>query len=286
MKAFLLILALFYCASRASAQTSIPITIGKNGHILVKAKINGVEGNFILDTGAGLHVVSNRFYQKVRHHVLDSGHFTAFRHTGERLDGAIYKFDEVSLAPLSHINAWVGVYAGFDEMGFDGLISCKLVEDDILTVDVNNKQLIVETAETVKSKIKTTIPLLIHADRDRLLDVFIETRIDSTYSALMEFDTGAGYSPILVHGRYMAYTGTDTTSLQMRQTGTGFGKTEKTFFDATKKVHIGVPGTSEGGYPNIIFKPSLIYDGLTSHIIFADKTWTLDIANRKLYLLK
>ncbi len=286
MKKLLFVLILFHFVALANAQKTIPVTISKNGHILVKAKINNVEGNFILDTGAGLHVISNRFYQKVRQHVLDSSYFTAFRHTGERLDGMLYQFKDVSLPPLSHENAWVGVYAGFDEMGFDGLISCKLIEDDIVTVDVKNKQLIVESAATVEPKIKATIPLFIHSDRGRTLDVFIKTQIDSTHSAIMEFDTGAGYSPILIHARYIAYTGTDTTTLDIRQRGTGFGKTEKTYFDRTKKVHISVPGTTEGGYPNIIFKPSLIYDGLTSHIIFGDKSWTIDIANRKLYLLE
>ena len=102
----------------------------------------------------------------------------------------------------------------------------------------------------------------------------------------MEFDTGAGYSPLYIHARYMSYTGTDTTKLEIRQSGTGFGTTEKTYLDRTKRVHISVPGTAEGGYPNIVFKPSLIYDGLTSYIIFGDKPWTLDIARRRLYLVR
>jgi hypothetical protein len=274
-----------YCAS-VMAQTSIPITVSKNGHILVTAKVNDVEGNFIFDTGAGLHVISNRFYQKVRHLVLDSGYFTAFRHTGERLDGMMYRFKEVSLSPLSHSNPWVGVYAGFDEMGFDGLISSKLIEDDIVTVDVRNKQIIVESRASIERKIEAAIPLFIHDDRGVSLDVFIETRIDSTHRALMEFDTGAGYSPLYIHARYMGYTGTDTTKLEIRQSGTGFGNTERTYFDRTKKIHISVPNTSEGGYPNIVFKPSLIYDGLTSYIIFGDKPWTLDIPRRQLYLVR
>jgi hypothetical protein len=286
MKIFIVFLSLIYWGPIALAQTSIPITVSKNGHLMVKAKVNDIEGNFILDTGAGLHVISKRFYDKVKHHVIDSGRFTAFRHTGERLDGMIYQFKEVSLLPLSDSNAWVGVYAGFDEMGFDGLVSCKLIEDDIVTVDVRNKYLTVETRASIEAKIKSSIPLFVHDDRGRSLDVFIETRIDSIHRALLEFDTGAGYSPLSIHARYMAYTGTDTTALEIRQSGTGFGKTEKTYFDRTKKVHLSVPGTTEGGYPNIVFKPSLIYDGLTSHIIFGDKPWTLDIARRRLYLLE
>lgn len=286
MKIIFLALSLFVSVLVLEAQTAIPVSISKNGHILVKAKINNVEGSFILDTGAGLHVMSNRFYQKVKHQVLDSGRFTAFRHTGERLDLKTYQFEQVSLNPMSQSNAWVGVYPGFDEMGFDGLISCKLFENDLLTIDVKNSQLIVESRQSLAKKIQHTLPLILHDNRGLALDIFIEMVVDSTHRAVMEFDTGAGYSPVNLHSRYIALANADTTAMEIRMSQTGFGTTVKTYFDKTKKVHTQVQGATEGGYPNIMFKPSLIYDGAISHVIFGDTPWTLDIANRKLYLLK
>lgn len=286
MKIIFLALSLFVSVLVLKAQTAIPVSISKNGHILVKAKINNVEGSFILDTGAGLHVMSNRFYQKVKHQVLDSGRFTAFRHTGERLDLKTYQFEQVSLNPMSQSNAWVGVYPGFDEMGFDGLISCKLFENDLLTIDVKNSQLIVESRQSLPKKIQHTLPLILHDNRGLALDIFIEMVVDSTHRAVMEFDTGAGYSPVNLHSRYIALANADTTAMEIRMSQTGFGTTVKTYFDKTKKVHTQVQGATEGGYPNIMFKPSLIYDGAISHVIFGDTPWTLDIANRKLYLLK
>jgi hypothetical protein len=265
-------------------QKTIPIEISKNGHIMVKASINGVEGNFIFDTGAGLHVISGKFFQKISSQKRDSSYFTGFRHTGERLDGPMYLFEEVSLGSLTQANPWVGVYPGFDAMGFDGLISCKLIEDDIITVDPKGRQIIVESKESIVNRKKKEIPLLIHEDRDRLLDFFINVRINDTFDAIMEFDTGAGYSPLLLHSRYMHYAGLDTTAMEIRSAGTGFGTMEKIYFDKTKKVYIHVPGTDAGGKPNVIFKPSLIYDGLTSYIIFGDSPWTLDLASRRMYI--
>lgn len=281
MRSLLIILCILV-PSLLSAQTVIPVNVGRNGHILVKAKIGGVEGNFIFDTAAGLHVVSGKFYQKIKNLVQDSSYFTAFRHTGERLDGPIYLVDKVSLGPVIQHNAWVGVYAGFDDQGFDGLISCKLIEHQPLTVDIKNKQLIVETPGGLSSGKGNILPVLLHSDRNRTLDLFIKVKVGHKYDAVMEFDTGAGYSPLLLHSRYMKYAALDTTQMEVRQSGTGFGKTEKTYFDKTKKLHLFVPEINDGGYPNIVFKPSLIYDGLTSHLIFGDRVWTLDIPNERI----
>lgn len=264
------------------AQSVIPMQVGKNGHLLVSGEISGVQGQFIFDTAAGLHVVSGKFFQKIKRHVRDSSYTTAFRHTGERLDGPVYFFDSVTLGSIKQNAAWVGVYEGFDEQGFDGLISAKLIEHQPVTVDVKKMQIIAESSESLEGRSGAVLPLLLHADRNRSLDVFIKVKIDNRYDAILEFDTGAGYSPLLLHTRYIGYAALDTTVMEIRQSGTGFCDVEKTFFDKTKRLHLSVPETGDGGYPNIIFKPSLIYDGLTSHIIFGEKTWTIDIPNQRM----
>ena len=264
------------------AQRVIPVEVGQNGHIVVKASINAVEGTFIFDTGAGLHVVSKRFFQRIKEQVQDSSHFTVFRHTGERLDGPMYLFDNISLGPIQQTNAWVGIYAGFDEQGFDGLVSCKLIENQPLTFDVSNKQLIVESPGSLRSRRRDSVPVLLHTDRNHSLDFFIRVKIDQQYDALLEFDTGAGYSPVLLHSRYMKYAALDTSRMEVRNSSTGFGESETAYLDKTKKLHVFLPEIGDGGYPDIIFKPSLIYDGLTSHVIFGDKVWTIDIPNKRI----
>jgi hypothetical protein len=176
----------------------------------------------------------------------------------------------------------VGVYAGFDNQGFDGLISLKLIENQPLTVDIKNKQLIIESASSLAAKKGTEIPLLLHADRNRTLDIFMKVQIGKKYPAWVEFDTGAGYSPLLLHSRFIKYANLDTARMEIRQAGTGFGKTEKIYFDKSKQLHMHVTELNDGGYPNIVFKPTLIYDGLTSHVIFGDRSWTIDLPNQRL----
>lgn len=269
-------------ASVSYCQEIIPMEVTRSGHLMVKAKISGVEGNFIFDTAGGLHIVSSSFYKRIKAFSKDSSYLTAFRHTGERIDGPIYRFEKVAMGSIEQNNSWVGVYSGFDNQGFDGLISAKLIENQPLTVDIKNKQLIVETPKSVASRQGNIIPIVLHENRNRSLDIFFNLKVDGKYDALVEFDTGAGYSPVLLHSRYMQWSKLDTTQMEIRQSGTGFGKTEKTYFDKNKKLHILLPDTKVGGNPAIIFKSSLIYDGLVSHVILGEKIWTLDIPNRRM----
>src|SRR5690606_22184391 len=91
-----LLLLAFYCtclclaAFGQSAKTAIPFQLLESGHILVKAKVDGVEGNFLFDTGAGLTVLTKTFFDKLPHSEKKDGGFTAFRATGERLDANLY----------------------------------------------------------------------------------------------------------------------------------------------------------------------------------------------------
>lgn len=277
---FTLVLTATFCIVKG--QTILPIEISKSGHLYVKAKINGVEGNFIFDTAGGLHVVSNQFYQKIKSFGSDSSYFTAFRHTGERLDLPVHQVSKVSLGTIEQENAWVGVYAGFDKMGFDGLISLKLIEHQPITIDTKNKQFIIETTQSLSAKRGQEVPLLFHEDRDRSLDVFIKAKVGDNQIAFLEFDTGAGYSPILLNSRYIKYTNLDTTKMEISQAGTGFGKTEKIYLDKSKQLHLLLPDLNIGGNPNFVFKSSLIYDGLASHVIFEGKSWTIDLPNKRI----
>lgn len=57
---------------------------------MVKAKINGVEGNFIFDTGAGLTLITKAFSDKIGKLHKQDGSFTGFRATGEKLTADLY----------------------------------------------------------------------------------------------------------------------------------------------------------------------------------------------------
>jgi len=45
-----------------TGKDEIPFELLPSGHILVKAKIDSVEGSFIFDTGAGITVFTKKFF--------------------------------------------------------------------------------------------------------------------------------------------------------------------------------------------------------------------------------
>ncbi len=104
-----------------------PLPVLPSGHILLKARIEGVEGNFIFDTGAGLTVFTKTFFDKLKSVKKEDGGYTGFRATGERLDIDLYEVRDFEFGPLkkpveevSFLDANLG--------GIDGIIAIKLLE--------------------------------------------------------------------------------------------------------------------------------------------------------------
>ena len=89
-KIFFLLIGLLCINAIAYAQSSIPFTISAQGHILVKATINGVEGNFIFDTGAGLTVITKTFASRINGLTKEDGGLTLVRATGEKMTVDLY----------------------------------------------------------------------------------------------------------------------------------------------------------------------------------------------------
>ena len=86
------------------AQEKIPIEILKSGHIILKAKINAIEGNFIFDTGAGITVLTKKFSNKLHNIEKQDGVLTAFRATGERQDVDLYTVNDFRIGNLVEKN--------------------------------------------------------------------------------------------------------------------------------------------------------------------------------------
>lgn len=91
------IILLFLSSLTLQAQQTILLELLKSGHILIKAQVNEVEGNFILDTGGGSTVITESFSSKVNGLVKQDSGYTGFHATGERIDADLYTAKEVSI---------------------------------------------------------------------------------------------------------------------------------------------------------------------------------------------
>lgn len=260
---FLLLSSVFF------SQEIIPIKINDYGLIFIEAKINNQTGSFILDTGGGAYVISQKFYDKIKSNVIEDGAYTGFRHNGERLDLRVYKAKSISVGGLVQADPFIGVYPALDEYGIEGLVSLKLFEENAFTIDFVNKQVIIETEESLSqiAKIAETLPILFDIERDKVLDMFVTLCINDTVSLQAEFDTGSGYDTFFLNKYY-------AEKLDLQLDSLNHGKVEKLALcgkDLLIKEN-----------KNITVKDDLIYEGLIGSGIFRDKKLTIDIPNKRI----
>ena len=85
MKPNNLLTSLFILITTLSIQSQeYPIHVIEEGQIIVQVTLNdSINGSFILDTGAGIHVLSGKIYEKIKGTTHESGFITGFRHDGE-----------------------------------------------------------------------------------------------------------------------------------------------------------------------------------------------------------
>ena len=123
-----------FITSFSFAQENIPIKILESGHIILDAKINGVEGNFIFDTGAGITVLTKKFSQKLNNVEKQDGTFTAFRATGERINLDLYRVNGLSIGKFVEKKPIVTIIDA-NLLNCDGIISLIPFEKQPFTVD-------------------------------------------------------------------------------------------------------------------------------------------------------
>ncbi|MDN3595202.1 retropepsin-like aspartic protease [Zunongwangia endophytica] len=68
---------------------------------MIKATVNGVSGNFVFDTGAGLNLLTKDFADKIDN--LDKTHhfYTGHRATGEAITTDLYQSDILEIGDFS-----------------------------------------------------------------------------------------------------------------------------------------------------------------------------------------
>lgn len=90
--------------SQSPAHQEIPFEPLPSGHMLVKAKVAGVEGRFIFDTDGGITAFTKPFLTKLPNTTAEDGGFT----------------------------------------GIDGILSLKLLETQPFTIDLPGKMMLVQ----------------------------------------------------------------------------------------------------------------------------------------------
>ncbi len=88
----------------------LPFELTEDGHTMIKATINGMEGNFIFDTGAGLNMLTKTFADSVRNLEKTDGFYTGHRATGEEVQLDIWKADHFAINQYKLKDEFFSVY--------------------------------------------------------------------------------------------------------------------------------------------------------------------------------
>lgn len=287
----LTILTLASTTRYGKAQSAIPMTITDGGHTLIKATINGVEGNFIFDTGAGLTLLTQKFASKVKGIQKQDGQYTAFRATGEKLAIDLFTVPSLTVGPLTQKNTTAAILDA-NLGGIDGLISLMTFRTQPCTVDYAASTLIFENAVSLKKKqaTGTVIPLQLEDGRGIVLDIFTYLRVNDKLTLQFLVDSGAGKNVLHINSKYLGdlnVNASDTTNVKITRSKSEFNPNIETL-----KYRTTIPVISVSKHPEIDFKKpgvsfidGLIYDGTTSLNWFGDRL-TIDLSQKVMIINK
>ncbi len=264
----------------------IPLTILDGGHIIVSLKVNDtIPANFILDTGAGVTVMSSSFFNKISSTAKEIGFFTGFRHDGDRLDGELYSINSIELGGFEQTNIIGAVYPPLDEYGIEGLLSMTFFRKKAFTIDYQNQKLrLLSKAEVddIASNYKS-VPISLHQKGDASLDISIPVCVDNKITVNAEFDTGSGHELFLLNPYYMNHLGLDSTRVPSNTYTTPIQK--RRLKDYSSPLELTICNSNQPAVSKtVLFREGLIYEALIGSGLFKDKSITIDIPGRRFFV--
>lgn len=269
------------------AGKDIPFELLPSGHILVKASVSGIEGNFIFDTGAGMTVFTKTFFGKLPRTIPEDGGYTAFRATGERLDVDLFYVEAIELGSLKKTHEEVS-YIDADLGGIDGILSLKLVEGQPFTIDFTRKRIRLETPQSLSPLRKTArrLPVQMEQSRNKSLTLFAYFRINDTLNLQLALDSGAGKDVFRLNAKYIKRLGVDTEDTARVKKIEKRSEFNDAFISTIYTTRLrklsaaDAPSVATSGFP-VQFVDGLIYDGII-WINWLGSKITFDLAENQL----
>ena len=266
-------------------QQTIPMAVGNAGHMMVSVSINDTVGTFILDTGAGIHVVTPRFLRRISPRPIHAGFFTGFRHDGDRLDTELFQAKSLNIGGQVQVDPVVGLYPPLEQWGIDGLVSMKFFEERAFTIECARKQIRFESDSSLAAieDRAELIHMVLHADRGVMLDLFVRLIVQDSIQILAEFDTGAGFETVLIHPLYLGRLGIDSAQVSAEMKSGQLGvATRMTVRAPVSSLEFAGSTATRATHVPVVFKEGLIYEGLIGSESFREKRLTIDIPNRRM----
>tara|TARA_R110002051_G_scaffold181774_1_gene251246 strand:+ start:14196 stop:15074 length:879 start_codon:yes stop_codon:yes gene_type:complete len=287
MKIKYFLIVLFITINNTLYSQEYPITITEEGHIFIEVTLNkNTKANFILDTGAGAIILSQKTFNKIKDSAKKAGFFKGFRFDGDRIDSELYKISSLSVGNEKLTDVITGVYPPLDQYGVDGLLSLKFFENKPFTIDFKNKTISFLTRKQVKvlAKQNTNIPIMLEIHRNISLDMFIPLQINNKVLVNALLDTGSGFGALFVNQEFIK-----PLSLNPKEgkeaiyTNPISGKKLKDCVFPVESVKLlNTNIKTKNTYNKIIFREGIIYEALIGSKLFKDAKITIEIQNKNM----
>lgn len=290
MKKLILFLCISFCLNsfgqnKISKTITIPFTLLESGHILVKAKINNLEGNFIFDTGAGLNLMTKQFADKIENLKKTDGFYTGHRATGEQIIADLWDTENFEIGTLK-VNHEKFTIIDLD-FPVDGLISLLPFRHIPITIDYKNKILTLETDKSLQQLIKTgaSIPIQISDDLEKTLGIATYVRLNDKLTVQMNLDSGAGFNIFRFNSRYMKPLAIDSSQVKTKYQKSDFKPTEGNtyYFTTLSKINTQTNDKIKATDFNATFIDGLIYEAIGSINWLGNKI-TIDIQKKNMII--
>ena len=271
--------------NKASKTITIPFELLGSGHILIKAKVNNIEGSFIFDTGAGLNLLTKKFADKVTNLKKTDGFYTGHRATGEAIDCDLWDSETLEIGTFTSKNQ---KFTTIDmDFPVDGLISLLPFRESPITIDYKNKVLVLETDKSLKelAKTGTSFPIQISDDAEKTLGISTYVKVNDKLTLQMNLDSGAGFNVFRFSSRYMDKLGVDATKVDKKYRASDFKPTEGNnyYFTNLDKISVASNDKIKVADFKATFIEGLIYEAIGSINWLGDKI-TIDIQKKNMII--
>jgi hypothetical protein len=290
-KLFATLLILFtilnYAQEKTTEQIQIPFTQTSNGHIIIPATINGIEGNFIFDTGAGINLLTKKFADKVTDLEKTDHFYTGHRATGEEIQSDLWNSKSLVIGDFQADNE---IFAVYDiDFPLDGLISLTPFKDKPITIDFENKILSIETEKSLNKLIAEKdfeMPIQITNDREIKIGIATKIQINDRLTLNVGLDSGAGFGVFRFSSRFMKKLGIDKTKVESEFKPSMFKpENGNQFYYTTLSKMTDINNNVSVKNFKATFIEGLIHEGIMG-INWIGKKITIDIPNKRLIVQK
>lgn len=273
------------------SQDTIPMPIANNRFLIVEGTVNGhVQARFILDTGAGLELVSSKFFSKIKDTAIPAGILTGFQSIGTRVDLELYRIPSLKIGNSVKKDLIVAPYPDLDNYsGIDGLVSLMFFENQPFTLDFVSRKLILETPDSLKSLAAQaeSLPIQESSFIGVKLDIFLPLMVNGKVKIQAEFDTGTGIET-MIHPFFLKALGIDPLSdgVVKRSLQNPDGSSQPWYVAQVSSLSPVNSRLIQGANLSANFLKNFIYEGLIGWQLFKYNLITIDIPHHRLLVRK